>query len=230
MAHLLVRLHGERFATLSLQEGQEYLIGRGSECAIVLTAQRGISRQHLKLFQNEGVWIAQSLSRFVPLQRDGQRQETIELKKKITFFAPPFEFSFDPSDEVQADAPPSNTALARIPEGSRRTPAPRSPSQEPRGNLELTVAGDIVLAPFLRILYHNSDQQEVLRLEGDNWMAGRETASEIPLRDSRVSRRHFELSRSREGFLSPTSEVRTEHGSTLKDSIRTNRPGSKAAT
>ena len=58
MAKLSVKLHGQDFANLILENGQEYIIGRGPECAIVLQDQRGISRQHLKVFHRDDAWYA----------------------------------------------------------------------------------------------------------------------------------------------------------------------------
>lgn len=210
MAKLSVKLHGQDFAQLILENGQEYVIGRSNECAIVLQEQRGISRQHLKLFQRDDTWFAESLSRYVPLRKDGDAQETIELDENCVFFAPPYEFHFELIQEnavtVDSTAHHDDMQTPRV-----EDPAPLSNVNSEdeaamtedtlvRGNMEATVAGQVTLVPYLRIHYNETDQQEVLRLEGQLWVAGRESASEIPLRDTRASRRHFELSRMSEGF------------------------------
>lgn len=215
MAKLTVRLHGQEFAQLTLEDGQEYVIGRSSDCAIVLQEQRGISRQHLKLFQRDDSWFAESLSRFVPLKKDGEAQETIELDDDCVFYAPPYEFHFEVTRNAavatsETDAPAPSPAEMMVPRVDEPAPMSNvSPEAEAamtedtlvRGNMEATVAGQVTLVPYLRVHYNETDQQEVLRLEGQLWVAGRESASEIPLRDTRASRRHFELSRMSEGFF-----------------------------
>lgn len=185
---LIIRLHGQETGQLELIEGQEYIAGRADECAIVLKDQKGISRQHFKICQRDGVWMAESLSRFVPLQKDGEVFANVELKKETTFYAPPYEFIFVP--EQQADAP---NVLAPT---NEEAPVDKTVVR----GLEATAAGVVYLVPYLRIKY-SSGEVETLKLEGDLWTAGREATAEINLKNSRVSRRHLEISRTRDGFF-----------------------------
>jgi pSer/pThr/pTyr-binding forkhead associated (FHA) protein/tetratricopeptide (TPR) repeat protein len=197
MAHLQIRLHGQDISTLELADGQEYVIGRAPDCAVVLTEQKGISRQHFKVLQQEGEWVAESLSKFVPLTKDGEQQPTVELSKETTFHASPYEFHFIPSPRVNSteDAP----VTTQTPASPFPTPSPRE-EEEVHGNLEATQAGVVVLIPFLKVEYA-SGEAEILKLEGDLWVAGRESSAEICLRNTRISRKHFEISRTREGFF-----------------------------
>jgi pSer/pThr/pTyr-binding forkhead associated (FHA) protein/tetratricopeptide (TPR) repeat protein len=207
MARIVVKLHGQHFATLDLANGQEYTVGRGTDCAIVLQEHKGISRQHLKLFQQGETWTVESLSRYVPLQQDGNFLQTIDLKKDCIFSAPPYEFHFETGELAVDEAVTPDSA----PKPYDDEPAPFSNVSDEedamtsdtvvRGNLEMTVAGQVSLVPYLRVHYKETDQEEVLRLEGELWIAGRDSASEIPLRDSRISRRHFELAKMDEGFF-----------------------------
>lgn len=208
MAKLNIKLHGQHFASLELENGQEYVIGRGGDCSIVLQEQKGISRQHLKVFQRDESWYAESLSRYVPLKQDGLPHETIGLKHGTVFTAPPYEFHFEDTVDMPEAENPTTSESASAPSSSAPSEEPKSyplvsavPAETVvRGNLEATVAGLGHLVPHLRIYYTETDQQEVLRLEGQLWAGGRDSASEIPLRDTRISRRHFEISKMSEGF------------------------------
>jgi pSer/pThr/pTyr-binding forkhead associated (FHA) protein/tetratricopeptide (TPR) repeat protein len=210
MSRLLIRLNGQQVAELALEDGNEYLIGRGEDCAIVLKEQRGISRHHIRIAQRDGFWTATGLSRFGPLQRDGASLEVIELNTNCIFYASPYEFHFEVSQTIPpegaADGASPTAQLAGIPAPFQANYEPAYPAQSMddtaiRGNIEATVAGIVYLVAFLRVQYKETGEEETLKLEGDLWVAGRENASEICLRDGRVSRKQFELSRTREGFF-----------------------------
>ena len=193
MAKLHVRLHGQEVATLELEDGQEYIIGRAADCAIVLTEQKGISRQHFKVLQRDGAWMAESLSKFVPLQQDGEQQPTVELAKETTFYANPYEIYFQPSAEPTAQEPEME-ATPQAPAPQPQHYSPPAEIEEVHGNLEATQAGVVYLIPYLRVQYPTGEA-EILKLEGDLWVAGRESTAEICLRNTRISRKHFEISR-----------------------------------
>ena len=62
MARIVVKLHGAEVFELKLESGNEYIAGRAPDCAIQLQNERGISRQHLKLTERDGMWVAESLA------------------------------------------------------------------------------------------------------------------------------------------------------------------------
>lgn len=205
MATLLVRLNGEEVARVTLEPGQEYIAGRAADAAIQLKIEKGISRHHVKFFERDGVWICEALSKFGLLQRGTESQPVIELTEWCAFVVTPYEFIFEPdvkAEEVPAaeDAEPKNVPAFYQP---RLNPGPESaPDQTaPRGNNEATVAAVATLVPYFRISYPNTADDEVLKLEGDLWVAGRESSSEIPIDSPHISRKHFELARTREGFF-----------------------------
>ncbi|MGE3680863.1 MAG: FHA domain-containing protein [Bdellovibrionales bacterium] len=200
MAHIVVRLHGDEVGRLALEPGGEYVAGRAKDCHIRLDSQRGISRQHLKFYERDGVWICETLSKFVMIQRGTEEKEVIELSEACVFSVPPYEFHFEPDMAKEVDSPleieDSNPSAQSLP-----SPQPPAEITAPRPNNEATVAGNAALAPFLRISYPNTADDEILKLEGQLWVAGRDRGCEIFVDSPHVSRAHFELARTQEGFF-----------------------------
>src|SRR5665213_1420736 len=97
MARLTVKLHGEEVSRITLEPGVEYIAGRAADAQIHLAVERGISRHHLKFYERDGVWICESLSKFMQIQRGGRSTEVIELTEICTFSVTPYEFQFEPS-------------------------------------------------------------------------------------------------------------------------------------
>ena len=214
MAKLTLKLNGAEIKTLELHTGQEYKAGMDDDCDFPLDDHRGISRHHLKFYVNGGVWVCESLSRFLHPQVGTENFESLELSEDISFSLPPYEFEFrmeaesiDAAQEEYALGPeedPSNTS-ALVP-----TEAPVNhfaidevdDTNPGFGTADSTQVGSLQLLSLLRINYPNSSSDnEVLKLEGSVWMAGRETDCEIQLRNPKVSRKHFELSKSPEGYF-----------------------------
>jgi pSer/pThr/pTyr-binding forkhead associated (FHA) protein/tetratricopeptide (TPR) repeat protein len=218
MARLFVKLHGQEVANIKLEAGQEYIAGRAPDAAIRLHDERGISRHHLKFYERDGVWICESLSKFVLIQQGKEQSEVIEMTAKSTFSVPPYEFHYDPeapeaqeSGDVETPAenaePSRNLPTFYQPRLNAKPNSGPSPDDtktgEPsrKGNNEATIAGKKPLTPYLRISYPNTADDEVLKLEGHHWTAGRGSDCEINIDSPHVSRRHFEFSRTKEGFF-----------------------------
>ena len=208
MAKLTVRHHGQEIASVTLEPGQEYLAGRGADCQIRLDSERGISRHHLKILRREDRWVAQTLSNFLLMQRGGETLEVIELTEATSFAIPPFEFSFEPDVTVHArsaapaaPAPGENLPAFYVPrEKTRDDGDDRAGATVPRANNDATVAGGVSLIPFLRIAYPEGGE-DLLKLEGQLWTAGRDASCEIAINSPHMSRRHFELSRNDGGYF-----------------------------
>ena len=218
MARVIVRLHGEEVTRLTLESGIEYIAGRAQDAQIHLAVERGISRHHLKFFEQNGVWMCQTLSKFTLIQRGGNSVEILELNESCSFSVPPYEFTFETGSQPQAAAAAEGEeehagAAASAPEQEKLPafyqprvgdpaahPAPEDTS--PRVNNEATVAGvPAKLVPYFRISYPNTADDEVIKLEGHLWVAGRDSNCELPIDSPHISRKHFELARTKEGFF-----------------------------
>lgn len=206
MARLIVRLHGQEVGNLKLEEGQEYIAGRAPDSAIRLNDERGISRQHLKICQRDGVWICETLSKFMLIKQGNQQAEVLELTTKVSFSVPPYEFHFEPDEAPAADDEKEpEKPVKNLPVFYKGTPPPSESTDtntnSPKANNEATIAGKKPLMPYLRISYPNTADDEVLKLEGHLWTAGRGSDCEINIDSPHISRRHFEFARTKEGFF-----------------------------
>ncbi|MCB0365703.1 MAG: FHA domain-containing protein [Bdellovibrionaceae bacterium] len=240
MARIRLKLHGKDVSVIDLVDGQEYISGRSQDCHIPLANQKGISRHHLKIYQDGDAWIAQLISRYGCLIYEGTEAEAIQLMDGTAFQVPPYEFVFvdteTPSAElapIQTEDQPASPGKTNLTSASTSTaptsamptpygngpgipPAKQPPGNGlvpsgggipgiggehlPEGNLEATSPGLTDLTPYLRIRYPGHDRDDVLELEGNLWVAGRDANCEIPIDDGHVSRRHFELTQTNEGI------------------------------
>lgn len=207
MARLSVKLHGGEVFNLTLESGTEYIAGRAADCAIPLGNERGISRHHVKFTERDGQWVAESLAKFMPLQKGGASIDVVELNEPVVFMVPPYEFHFDPENQIEAAEVPAeeqgsspNLPAFYTPRINAGTPSIEDTGSA-RANNEATVAGAANLVPYLRVSYPNTADDEVLKLEGHLWVAGRDPGCEIPIDSPHISRRHFELARTKEGFF-----------------------------
>lgn len=195
MARLVVKIHGQILTELNLQPGQEYFAGRSPACAIILAQERGISRQHLKIYEQSNVWIAQLTAKYGGLIYDGQSVEQLELIDDMMFSVPPYEFHFSkllhaPADKFTPEATPAATTI--ISETSQENFV---------SNLDATQVGITTLVAYVSIRNLVTHTKEVFKLEGHLWTAGRHPSCEIVINDSAISRKHFDISHTTEGYF-----------------------------
>src|SRR5882757_5375015 len=95
MARIIVKLHGEEVSRLSLESGSEYIAGRGQDAQIHLSGERGISRHHLKFYEQDGVWVCQTLGKFTLILRGGNSVEVLELTEPCAFSVGAYVFFFE---------------------------------------------------------------------------------------------------------------------------------------
>lgn len=223
MSKLTVKIHGQVLTELQLQPGQEYFAGRGSNCAIQLSHERGISRQHLKFFQQNNSWCVQLISKYGGMIYDGQTVDQVMLTGETQFTVPPYEFYF--SDKIASDSPEviakNASTITQNPgpinEGNPQSENVLSTSKanlsqsigqsQMEANLDATSPGISKLVAYLRIHNNTTRIEEVFKLEGHLWTAGRHPSCEIVINDSAISRKHFDISCNEEGYFV------TDHGS-----------------
>ncbi len=215
MAKISVYLHGELISELEFAPGQEYFAGRGSQSQIQLASERGISRQHVKFFEQDGVWHAELLSKYGGMILENQNVDRILLKGTIRFSVPPYDFVFEessagidltsPIHDISKPTPdliaPENNAVEIEPKSppAKPTPqttpftAPQSQPQEAFRDDRTMVAQPARLIPYLKIVNNKLKTEEVLKLEGSTWQVGRSNENEIVINDNAISRKHLEL-------------------------------------
>ena len=134
MTSIRVYLHGQLLSELELKNGQEYIAGRGSDSHILLANEGGISRRHLRIFNDGAGWKAQLLSRYGGLVHSGQAVEMVTLSGEVKFSVPPFEFYF--TEQIQAPVPetPAEVVTAESPNVSS---IPREDKTDPLREIQV---------------------------------------------------------------------------------------------
>lgn len=213
MSRLRIHLNGAEIATLELEPGRTYVAGRAPGCDIHLEEHQGISRQHFRLFIEDGQWVVQVMSKYGDFLINGETRSQAPLMPGTLFKIPPYDFFFlddgpveQPAEVAHADDEQSSRSSreaevnALAPYTGQQLPVALEANSEFTGSDEATAIGRIEGMPYVRINYENADEEETLRLEGNLWIAGRDDSCEIVLRDSKASRRQFELASTVEGY------------------------------
>lgn len=207
MAKLKVFFHGQEIALLDLETGNQYIIGRGSNCNIQLPNEKGISRQHLKVFEQDSIWMIELLSKTGSLILDGENTSAIELSNDCRFSVPPFEFVFEfgelqesAAEGSATDEPAMEQTASRLENLSQEAEdidnidiTSGGNTSEGSGLSDSTLAGVVNLVPMLRIKNEKTGEEYSLKLDGHIWTAGRTPDSEIHIPENAISRKHFEI-------------------------------------
>lgn len=238
MAILKVLLHGKEVALVRLESGQEYTFGRGEGCSVQLEEQSGISRQHFKVSDTSGSWVAAVVSKFGEIVLAGQRVQSVELSHGSVFKLAGYDFRFLEADEssrfsratavTEAESTSADDAIAvggefaagggddsaAVKGSMSLVPSPSIPfSGNFSGNEDATNVGATVVAkPSLRVVKADGSESRV-ELTGKKWLAGREDSCEIFLPDRKASRRQFEITSTPEGYY--VTDLGSANGTTL---------------
>lgn len=232
MALVKVMYQGQMISELELVSGHEYIAGRGAQANIVLNQERAISRQHLKFAEENGIWRVTLLSRIGSLITNGQSVDSIALDNDLHFSVPPYEFIFEfaakaaaaedsPTDSPSDDGEPQESQSQSQNEMSEgETPArgvtasyTTKEGDTSPGNLDATRVGASALMAFMKITNSSNGNEETLKLEGHVWTVGRHPSSEIYINDSSISRKHFELSKTTQGYF--VTDFDSSNGTTV---------------
>ncbi len=228
MYRLTLRLHGAEVKVVLLESGREYIFGRAKTCDIRLDSLPGISRDHFKIFENDGKWTLQVLSKFGTVNHAGQPVQTLALDIGAVFQLADYQFRF--SEAVVEEAAVENPEPEALPIASGQSevvsqslPAPMAPSltsvpSSPfEGNEEATrIAEAMPGVPYVRVVSPDG-REETLKLEGQKWIAGRDQTCEIMLNDRKSSRRQVELTSSPQGYFA--RDLGSSNGTLLNGKI-----------
>ncbi|MGZ3775264.1 MAG: FHA domain-containing protein [Pseudobdellovibrionaceae bacterium] len=192
MSRLKVRLRGKLIYDINLNPEHSYVAGRKEDCDIVLQAEKGISREHFKLFFENDGWHVQVVSRYGEVIYNGQMAQQFTLESGSQFSIPPYEFDFSTANEELS--PSSSHEFSH---GGGHLPALTNAgvvANAYEGNEEKTVIGVAPLVAYIKVVDKENEAKEIIRLDaGESWIAGRDPSCHIQIRDQRVSRRQFEI-------------------------------------
>ncbi len=206
MALLKVKYLGTLYHELLLEDGKEYIIGRDKACDLVLEASKGISRKHLKVFQDNDVWVVECLSRLGNMTYEGGPTPSLELVHFSEFSVSNYVFIFEEiSEEKSMTKEPSDEENSYKNEKSTNSLVTRTtggaPSQIQAAPSNQTQLINSSLKAFLKITGTESGSDSILELEGNLWVAGRDPSCEIHINDNLASRKHFEIKRVGQEFF-----------------------------
>ncbi|HPI40313.1 MAG TPA: FHA domain-containing protein, partial [Pseudobdellovibrionaceae bacterium] len=182
MARLFVKSKGQLIQDLLLNEGKSYIAGRRTDADIVLPSDKGISREHFKIYFEDGAWNLKVLSHYGKVFSSGVLIELTHLEQGQKFQVESFEFEFVAHENSIALANESPGRSVSV------------PMQLPDENEKTYIRPSVLQVPFLKILNSLGEVRELIKLEESGpWVSGREGQLPIIISDSRVSRRQFEI-------------------------------------
>ena len=130
MAVLKVKHQGQEITEKILEEGREYWIGRSPKADISLNSPYGISRKHLKLFQEEQNWKVECLSNLGGLIIHSEELKEHSLMNGDVFFLQNFEFHFALEESSEHQTPPAEEELDESNNESLNRENSKSPDED----------------------------------------------------------------------------------------------------
>lgn len=186
----LLRLYkqDQLITEISLSMGQEYYIGRSEECDIKLESERGISRKHLRVYDQDGHWKIEVLSRFGECYVKGSKVNQVDLSFDHEFEVPPYRFEFEPPEEL---INPVNSIVTF--DGIES--APVIDELAPQEDFsDRTFVGSTPMLPYLKVFKKQGAQVEaVYRLDGSRWVVGRDAQASIRIDSADIGLKQFEI-------------------------------------
>ncbi len=170
MSRLQVFFNDTLVKEVDLQSQGEWVLGRSSTCDILLEGSPEISRQHLKISLQSGVWVAEVLSRYGHLYNQGNKVSSIELKGQVKFETPPFTFVYTDNSAVAIEE-----------------------QEQYQHHGDKTYVGQTPSVPYIKVCNENGDPVHLFRLDGNYWLVGRDSGCTLFIDHVKFSRRHFEI-------------------------------------
>jgi pSer/pThr/pTyr-binding forkhead associated (FHA) protein/tetratricopeptide (TPR) repeat protein len=197
MNKLRILLNGAEVETVNLESGKSYVAGRSSGCDIQLGEYPGISRQHFRVFEQNGQWTVEVTSKLGSVLHNQEPVSELVLTDGMSFKVSKYEFFFAEAQEQklqQASGDESSFVAAANPPAVMNNFTPANNYEEESGDdYGATMVAQVSNLPYIRIVKDSEGTEETLRLEGTLWLAGRDETCDITLDDVKSSRRHFEL-------------------------------------
>lgn len=182
MTKIIVRRKGQLLSEIILDPSKSWIAGRKPDADILLEGEKGISREHFKLTDENGIWKLEVLSKLSTMTSNSEPITSAVLSPGYTFSLPPYDFEIA---VVEASVQTSVVA----------------DSQQDISFSDRTIVHKTALTAYIKIINDEGDVQQKIKLEGgDTWTAGRDVNAQIMISDHKVSRRQFEIRKTTLGF------------------------------
>ncbi len=186
MTKLIVRHRGQVISEVVLDPLKSWIVGRKTDANIVLDGDKGISREHFRIFEDNGVWQLEVLSKLGNVTSNGESITSIVLNPGYKFELSTYEFE---------------VALVESTLAITNAQGHTASSGDDVSLSDRTVVQTSNLTAYIKIMNEDGDVQQKIKLDGgDTWVAGRDVNTEILISDHRVSRRQFEIHKSGLGY------------------------------
>ena len=194
---LIVKYFGKPIKELSLEEGQEYIIGRSKDCELALLEDKTLSRRQARLYQSEssGHWMIESLSDKADLYLEGEKISSCEITQNCGFNLKNYSLEFVfPEPSVVA-----STQLKRLDEE-------KTIDKVETKNSVISSDEETQLVSPAHLLYsfHISIEGEFsdyINLNvGEKWIIGRSPECDISIDYALLTRKHIEITKRSQAF------------------------------
>ncbi len=187
MTKLVIRHKGQVAREVILDPQKSWIAGRKSDADIFLDSEKGISREHFKIYLEGEMWKLEVLSKLTTLTSNKEVIANADLYSGYTFSLPPFEFELatvEATLQIEEELPP-------VRDGTNG-----SISMSDR-----TIIHKVNLSAYIKVINEEGDLQQKIKLEGgDTWIAGRDVNAQVMISDHKVSRRQFEIRKTNLGY------------------------------
>ena len=177
---------------ISLEDGQEYILGRQEDCDIILSSENLISRKHLKIKQSENqLWMIECLSDLGGLHMNGENVDGVEMDTSATLSFHEYIFQFIPLETEEEKSVKKQDPL---------TLQSKEESAEVSLGDATKILSPLQLSYSLNVSINDQPSQYIDLNDGMSWVAGREEDCDIILEHKYLTKRHFEIIREKELF------------------------------
>jgi pSer/pThr/pTyr-binding forkhead associated (FHA) protein len=177
MARLVVSLEGGHITEYDLDIEKEYLLGRGTQCDILLPHPK-VSRQHARIFYDGKHWNCKVVSKFGFLTVNGHNSSEISLVEGVHFGIPPYEIRFHAQEKAVV---PNKTSQEEYIDDKTDDLNDR------------TRVGSVQLKAVLLHLDKDGEVNGELVLTNETITAGRGSNCDLLIEDTHASRKHFSI-------------------------------------
>ncbi len=176
--------NGQHLQDFPLNEENIYKAGRKIDCNIVLEAENGISREHFLIKFADNKWQLESMSRFGDIYVHGEKIEKSELEVGSQWKVGNYEFR-----------------LMEVPDELEQNPVELAPEVQEKISDEKTYVAINKEFVILKRLNPETGTEDIYKLQGGPaWIVGRDTSSQIVIRDSKLSRKQFEIRKIKKSY------------------------------
>jgi pSer/pThr/pTyr-binding forkhead associated (FHA) protein/tetratricopeptide (TPR) repeat protein len=188
MTKLIIKLKGQVTNEIILDPQKVWLAGRKPDADIRLEGEKGISREHFRISEENGRWNLEVLSKLGNVTMNDALITSAALSPGFIFKLPPYEFEIATVE----------TSL-KVENGQSQVFENFQSNDGSMG--DRTVVQKSELAAYVKFINDDGDVQQKIKLEGgDTWTAGRDVNAQVMISDHRVSRRQFEIRKTSLGY------------------------------